>query len=69
MASPPKHDREVRRIADELQSHGIFMLRAEDGLQAAEHAARHGFISAQGLEEVRRELQREAEGPEPAPSA
>ncbi len=36
------------------------MNRAEDGLQAAEHAAGKGYNGPEGPEEVRREIRRDA---------
>ncbi|HEV2149728.1 MAG TPA: phosphatase domain-containing protein [Longimicrobiaceae bacterium] len=60
--SPPERDDEVDRIARELEGHGVPLLRMENTVRAAEHAHEIGLISADGLEEVRREVRRQERG-------
>jgi phosphatidate phosphatase APP1 len=55
----PKRDEEVKRIAEELEKEGVPLVHREDTIDAARHAAESGFISAKGLEEVRRETERQ----------
>lgn len=57
--SPPERGREVRRVADTIEARQIPMLRAEDTLPLAEHAAERGYISRNALEEIRREVERQ----------
>ncbi|HVR96385.1 MAG TPA: hypothetical protein VMW27_07215 [Thermoanaerobaculia bacterium] len=57
--SPPERDQEVRAIAERLEDLGVPMLRMENTLQAAEHAAEQGYISRESLEEVRKEVERQ----------
>lgn len=56
--SPAGRDREVRKIAEELDAQGCPLVASENTLSAAEHACEQGFISRKGLEEVRREVER-----------
>ena len=58
--SPPERDREVRRIAEELEQEGIPLLRMEHADRAAEHAADAGFINHEQLEAVRQAVRDEA---------
>lgn len=57
--SPPGRDREVQEIAGELAARNIPLIASESTLGAAEHAFGEGFISRKGLEEVRREVERQ----------
>lgn len=57
--SPPERDREVQRIAESLEQLGIPMIRTANSVRIAEHAADHGYLSSDGVAEVRREVGRE----------
>lgn len=57
--SPPARDREVHEIAQQLEEVGVPLVRAENTLPVAKHAAKQGFISPDGLEDVRREVERQ----------
>ncbi|QDG53903.1 DUF2183 domain-containing protein [Persicimonas caeni] len=47
-----ERDAEVGRIAEELESEGVQMLRVEDTLDAARHACEHGYIEPADLDRV-----------------
>lgn len=59
--SPPGRDDEVGALARELEAHGVPMVRMESTLRAAEHAREIGLIGERGVEEVRREVERQEE--------
>lgn len=58
--SSDERDQEVHRIADEAERLGVPMRLAGDSVAVAEHAAAHGLIAPEAVEEVR--AQRDAEG-------
>lgn len=58
-------DREVRAIADELAERGVPMILTSDTVAAAEHAAEHGLIAPEAVDEVREEADRERREDEP----
>lgn len=58
--SSPARDRQVDEVARALRAEGVPMVRTGEAVQAAEHAAERGFISRDGLDEVRREADRMA---------
>ena len=60
--TPESRDEEVDRIAESLGRQGVPLVRMTDVRGAAEHAAAQGWIDADGLAEVRRELQRQEAG-------
>jgi hypothetical protein len=60
--SPPGRDDEVERIARELEARGVPLLRMENTLRAAEHARELGLISSRGVDEMRREVDRQEGG-------
>lgn len=57
--SPPERDDELAELAGELEGQGVSLLRMESTLTAAEHARERGYISEQGLAEVRQEVERQ----------
>lgn len=59
--TPDRRDADVRAIAEEVERLGVPMVLAEDTVAVAEHAAEHGLITEEAVEEVRAERDREQE--------
>lgn len=54
--SPPKRDKEVKKIAGELKEIGVDMILATDSLEAAKHAFNRSWISQEGFDTVNKEV-------------
>ncbi|HEV2126718.1 MAG TPA: hypothetical protein VGW38_28500, partial [Chloroflexota bacterium] len=57
--TPPKRDREVRKMAEAVEAEGTPFVLAQDTEEAAEHAHRHGLITEDALEDVRADKEHE----------
>ena len=57
----PQRDAEIALLAAQAQLHKIALLLVENTLQAAEHAARHGYIDSATLPSIRADHARSAE--------
>ena len=57
--TPPKRDREVRKMAEAVEAEGTPFVLAQDTEEAADHAHRHGLITEDALEDVRAGKERE----------
>ncbi|MFZ1492374.1 MAG: phosphatase domain-containing protein [Candidatus Competibacter denitrificans] len=57
----PQRDAEIALLAAQVQLHKIALLLVENTLQAAEHAARHGYIDSATLPSIRADHARSAE--------
>jgi phosphatidate phosphatase APP1 len=54
--SPPKRDKKVKEIAGELKEMGVDMVLASDSLEAAKHALNRNWITQEGFNTVKREV-------------
>lgn len=57
--TPPARDREVEALAEAIETTGTPIVLAQTTVEAAEHACRCGLITADALEDVRTDKERE----------
>ncbi len=67
--SSAKRDRQIQRVAERMEAHGVPLLLVPDSYAAAEHAAAQGFIPPEALPDIRRERDEDEQAPTPLQQA